>query len=240
MTRPNTAAAPVEPATNENGAPEPDKKDASRPAGAPQNAEPAASKLSLISSQAMQNSPRRRSKLGTVLASEAGNLHFRLRIVNSLLFFCPQHCFGRVRTRLYRFCGVSIGHGSMMIGNLTFSGGGPIFSRLRIGRNCILNSPLYLDLNADITIGDEVCIGHHAVLITTDHELGDREHRCGLTQVKPITIGNGCWIGARATILPGVTLGEGCVVSAGAVVSNDVPPNKVVAGNPARPVKSMD
>lgn len=180
------------------------------------------------------------TKLGEIAASEVGNLHLRLRLVNAVLVLCPQLCFVRVRTWLYRLCGVKIGHASLMIGNVTFSGGGPIFSRLRIGRNCVLNAPLYLDLNAEITIGDEVAIGHHVVMITTEHELGHVHHRCGTTALKPITIGNGCWIGARATILPGVTLGDGCIVSAGAVVSNDVPPNKIVAGNPARPVKSLD
>jgi acetyltransferase-like isoleucine patch superfamily enzyme len=50
----------------------------------------------------------------------------------------------------------------------------------------------------------------------------------------------GCYIGAGALILPGVTVGEGAVVAAGAVVTRDVPPRKVVAGVPARPIKDTD
>jgi maltose O-acetyltransferase len=184
--------------------------------------------------------PSRVPKLGAIIASEVGNLHLRLRVVNAILVFCPPMCFSRVRTQLYRLCGVSIGHGSLMIGNITLSGGGSICDRLRIGRHCVLNAPLYLDLNAAISIGDEVSIGHHVILITTEHEIGPAHYRCGHMTHRPITIGNGCWIGARATILPGVTVGDGSIVSAGAVVFQDVPPNKMVAGNPARPVKSLD
>lgn len=53
----------------------------------------------------------------------------------------------------------------------------------------------------------------------------------------PITIEDGVWIGGGAIVLGGVTLGEGCVVGAGAVVTRDVPPNTVVAGNPAKVVR---
>ena len=56
----------------------------------------------------------------------------------------------------------------------------------------------------------------------------------------PITIGDGCWIGARAIILPGVTLGRRVLVAAGAVVTRDVPDDSLVAGNPARVVRSLE
>lgn len=54
----------------------------------------------------------------------------------------------------------------------------------------------------------------------------------------PITIGNHVWIGMRAIILNGVTIGDGAIVGAGSIVTKDVPRNSVVAGNPARVVKS--
>ena len=59
----------------------------------------------------------------------------------------------------------------------------------------------------------------------------------GYTPVRPVVIGDDCWIGSRVTIMPGVTLGRGCVVGAGAVVTRDVPPYAVVAGVPARVVR---
>ena len=57
--------------------------------------------------------------------------------------------------------------------------------------------------------------------------------------VEPVVIKKGAWVGARSIILPGVTVGEGSVVTAGSVVSRDVPPYTVVAGNPARPVSKL-
>ena len=57
---------------------------------------------------------------------------------------------------------------------------------------------------------------------------------------KPVKIGDRVWIGIAATILPGVTIGENSIVAAGAVVTKDVPPNTIVAGNPAKVVKKLD
>jgi maltose O-acetyltransferase len=57
--------------------------------------------------------------------------------------------------------------------------------------------------------------------------------------VRPVTIGNGAWLGARCTILPGVNVGEGAIVAAGAVVTHDVPANTMVAGVPARAIRDL-
>lgn len=175
-----------------------------------------------------------------VAYQEISNLHFRLRILNLLLFFLPANSMARLRTLLYQLFGFQIGKSSIVLGNLTCSGEGSIVERLRIGERCILNSPLHLDLNGEIHIGDKVCIGHHVVIITTDHEMATAEFRCGSSAPKTTVIESGCWIGAGAMLLPGITIGAGSVVSAGAVVAADVPPNKVVVGNPARPVKTLE
>jgi maltose O-acetyltransferase len=74
------------------------------------------------------------------------------------------------------------------------------------------------------------------MILTTSHKLGPSAHRAGKHDLLPVEIGDGAWIGARATILPGVTIGRGAVVSAGSVVNKNVPPNSIVAGTPARVV----
>jgi maltose O-acetyltransferase len=176
----------------------------------------------------------------TTLYSEVERLYPRLRLVNAILFFCPSVCFNHLRTALYRWCGAQIGGGSLILGNLSLAGAGACARRLRVGRNCVLNAPLHLDLNAEIRIGDGVSVGHHVVFVTADHELGPSSYRCGAPTHRPIVVEDGCWIGARATILPGVTLGRGCVICAGAVVAADVPPDRMVAGNPARSVKTLE
>jgi maltose O-acetyltransferase len=120
------------------------------------------------------------------------------------------------------------------------AGSGDIASRLVIGRESVLNGPLHLDLNAPITIGDRVHIGHHVVMITTDHQILGPDRRCGELAPKPIVIEDGAWLGARTTIGPGVRIGRSSVVAMGSVVMSDVPPNKIVGGNPARPIKTLE
>jgi maltose O-acetyltransferase len=173
------------------------------------------------------------------LREEFGGLHLRLRLANFLLFFCPHLSLNRLRTALYRLCGVHIGARSLVFGSITLSGRGEITRRLHIGDDCMINAPLYLNLDADITIGSHVSIGHHVVMVTAEHEIGGVGARCAALKPRSIVIEDGCWIGAGAMIAPGVTIGRGSVVSMGAVVSMDVPPNKVVGGNPARPIKTL-
>ena len=56
---------------------------------------------------------------------------------------------------------------------------------------------------------------------------------------KPITIGNGCWMASNVTICGGVTIGEGCVIGAGSVVTRDIPPHSLAAGNPCRVIRPI-
>jgi len=107
----------------------------------------------------------------------------------------------------------------------------------RFSKNVFINHDCtFLDIGG-ITIEDEVLIGPKVSLITESHPLNPEERKALL--VKPVVIKRNAWIGAAATILPGVTVGENAVVAAGAVVSKDVPANTVVAGVPAKVIKTI-
>lgn len=107
-----------------------------------------------------------------------------------------------------------------------------------IGRNVFINQGChFMDLGG-LTIGDDVMIGPKVTLITAGHPVSPAERRNGIV-MKPIVIGSNVWIGAAATVLPGVTIGDGAVIAAGAVVSRDVPANTMAAGVPARVVKQL-
>jgi acetyltransferase-like isoleucine patch superfamily enzyme len=109
---------------------------------------------------------------------------------------------------------------------------------ITIGKNVFINHACsFLDLGG-ITIEDNVLIGPRVNLITENHPADPRERRSLMT--KPIVIKRNAWIGANATILPGVTIGENAIVAAGAVVSKDVPANTVVGGVPAKFIKAID
>lgn len=108
---------------------------------------------------------------------------------------------------------------------------------ISIGKNVFINFDCTFLALGGITIEDDVLIGPKVSLVTENHPLNP-EHRKGLI-CKPILIKRNAWIGANATILPGVTIGENAVVAAGAVVSKDVPDNAVVGGIPAKFIKTI-
>ncbi len=125
------------------------------------------------------------------------------------------------------------------MGTMDIAGSGAIRDNLQIGEECQITSPIYLDLNAKISVGNRVAIGHHVSLITTTHDTSNPLRRCGKLEFHPIRIGDGCWIGAGATILAGVTVSSGSVVAAGALVTRDVPPNVIVGGVPAKVIRNF-
>ena len=109
---------------------------------------------------------------------------------------------------------------------------------IRIGKNVFINHACsFLDLGG-ITIEDHVLIGPRVNLITENHPSNPPARRTLIC--KPIVINQHAWIGAAATILPGVTIGENSIVAAGAVVSKDVPANTIVGGVPAKIIKTIE
>jgi acetyltransferase-like isoleucine patch superfamily enzyme len=108
---------------------------------------------------------------------------------------------------------------------------------IHLGKNVFINHACsFLDLEG-ITIEDNVQIGPKVNLITENHPLEPSARKA--LQLSSIVVRYNAWIGAAATILPGVTVGENAVVAAGAVVSKDVPANTVVGGIPARVLKTI-
>ncbi|MBR3214827.1 MAG: acyltransferase [Methanosphaera sp.] len=87
-----------------------------------------------------------------------------------------------------------------------------------------------------ITIEDDAMLAANVQLLSNNHDEYDRQ----VLLCNEITIKKGVWIGAGATILPGVTVGEYAIVGAGAIVTKDVPDYAVVVGSPARVVKTLD
>lgn len=107
----------------------------------------------------------------------------------------------------------------------------------RIGKNVFINFDCtFLDLGG-ITIEDNVLIAPKVSLLSEGHPVHPDERHALVPG--PIYIKKGAWIGANATILPGVTVGENAIVAAGAVVSRDVPDNAIVGGVPARILKRI-
>lgn len=83
-------------------------------------------------------------------------------------------------------------------------------------------------------------IAYKVTFITSIHEIADRERRAGKPISEEITVGDGTWIGANVTILPGVNIGSGVIIAAGSVVVHDCEDNSIYAGNPAKLIKNFD
>ncbi len=96
----------------------------------------------------------------------------------------------------------------------------------------------FVNHRSDIVAHERVTIGRKCLLAWDVQVLDSDSHRVdGAPHTAPVRIGDRVWVGCRATVLKGVTVGDGAVVAAGSVVTNDVPPRALVAGNPARVVR---
>ncbi|MDE6004081.1 MAG: sugar O-acetyltransferase [Oscillospiraceae bacterium] len=109
---------------------------------------------------------------------------------------------------------------------------------IHIGKHVFINAGCKFQDQGGIIIGDGTLIGHNVVLATLNHEIAPAK-RQGMIP-KPIKIGKNVWIGSNATILAGVMIGDNAIVGAGAVVTKNIPENKIVAGIPAKIIKSID
>ena len=113
---------------------------------------------------------------------------------------------------------------------------GAAFDYIEIGSNVFINSNSLLMARGGITIEDDVMLAANVQLLSNNHDEYDRQ----VLLCKPIHIKKGAWIGAGASVLPGVTIGEYAIVGAGAIVTKDVGDYEVAVGVPAKVVKTLD
>ena len=110
------------------------------------------------------------------------------------------------------------------------------WGRIRMGDRVFVNCGTVLLSVLEVTLGDDVALANEVYIMDSNsHGVEGQPH-----VEAPVRIGDGTWVGARAMILPGVTIGKRVVVAAGSVVTRDVPDEVLVAGNPARVVRSLD
>lgn len=108
-----------------------------------------------------------------------------------------------------------------------------------IGKNFISNFNLTILDEAIVTIGDNVFIGPNCGIYTINHALLPDQRNAGVMKAAPVTIGNDVWLAADVKVLPGVTIGDGAVIGAGSVVTRDIPPRVLAAGNPCRVIREI-
>lgn len=99
------------------------------------------------------------------------------------------------------------------------------------------HNSVFLDC-AKIKIGADTFIGPNCGLYTAVHPTNAKDRVAGKEWARPITIGNGVWLGGNVVVLPGVTIGNRAVIGAGSVVTKDIPPDTVAVGNPCNVIKT--
>lgn len=113
-------------------------------------------------------------------------------------------------------------------------------NKIIIGKGTFINNGCFLDNSETIHIGDNCQIGMEVLLCTASHHIGNENMRGGISNNKSIVIEDGCWLGARVTVLPGVKVQRGCVIAAGSIVTTDCQANGLYAGIPARRIRELN
>lgn len=159
---------------------------------------------------------------------------FRLSILRFIYLLPPTSLFG-LKNILLLVCGYAIGD------NVKFVSTARIFiPRLSIGDNTwIGHNVQFIGGDADVIIGKNVDVGPSVLFASGTHHFGNENRRAGTGYSKNILVGDGCWIGASATILGGVSIGSGSIVGAGSLVKDDIPSNSLVVGVPAKIVRNL-
>lgn len=177
---------------------------------------------------------------GSVTAEHPGRLRFRSIGDGTRLAFPQGTVFGERWIELGGHCiiaeQVTLTAGMMPGLDL---GPDPI---LTLGDGVVLGRGSHVIADTRVTIGSDTYCGPYVYITSTNHSYDDPGQPVGKQwpRAEPVEIGPGCWLGTGAVILPGARLGRNVVVAAGAVVRGEVPDHAVVAGAPARIVRSWD
>lgn len=114
------------------------------------------------------------------------------------------------------------------------------------GHHIFLGEDFYANYNltildaAPVTFGDHVFVGPSCGFYTSSHALDPAARAAGVERADPITVGNNVWIGGGVIVLPGVSIGDGAIIGAGSVVTRDVRPGMIAAGNPCRELRPAE
>jgi putative colanic acid biosynthesis acetyltransferase WcaF len=131
------------------------------------------------------------------------------------------------KARLLRLFGARVGVGLVIKPNVRIK----YPWRLVVGDHCWIGQGAWIDNIEDVRIGNHVCVSQLVYFCTGSHDY--RRRKFDLS-ARPIAVADGAWIGARATLLPGVSIGSNAVVAGGSVVTKSVDAAAIVGGNPAK------
>ncbi len=146
--------------------------------------------------------------------------------VGQPLFGCSLLPFSGLRILLLRCFGASVGSGVVIHSGVQVK----YPWHLLIGNDCWIGEHAWIDNLTTVRLGNDVCISQGAYICTGNHDWSDPAF--GL-MVRPVSLGDGTWAGARSVLLPGTRLEKYGVIAAGSVASGNIPESNIYGGNPA-------
>lgn len=193
-----------------------------------------------VLSRAVHRGWRAIQEAGAITAQHPGGLRFGRIGEGTRLAFPQGTVFGEPWIELGGHCiiGEQVTLTAGLMPDLDL-GSAPI---LTLGDGVVLGRGSHVVADTTVTIGSNTYCGPYVYITSTNHSYDDPHEPVGRQwpRMEPVAIGPGCWIGTGAVVLPGARLGRNVVVAAGAVVRGEVPDHAVVAGAPARVVRSWD
>lgn len=150
--------------------------------------------------------------------------------VNALFVRASWNPFMRIKITLLKLFGAKIGKGLIIKNNVIIKSPW----NLVIGENCWIGESVWIDNLDKVTIGSNVCISQGAMLLTGNHDytISSMPYRNA-----PIVIEDGAWIGAQATVCPGVTVYRNAILTVGSITTKNMEENGIYQGNPAQKIR---
>ena len=158
---------------------------------------------------------------------------FIIYLINS--FLSGTH-FYTIKRRLLNVIGIHCAKETRVVGPL-FLGN---VSQVSFGDGVWVGREFKVYGNGSVSIGNHIDIAPDVAFVTGSHEISDSRRRAGDGLSYQISVEDGCWIGARSTILGNTTIRRGCVIAAGAIVTQSTDANSVYGGVPARMIRKLD
>jgi acetyltransferase-like isoleucine patch superfamily enzyme len=155
---------------------------------------------------------------------------FSLLIINSLL---STTRFFKLKRILLNLSGMKIGKETKVVGPLYIG----TVAQLSIGDECWIGSGFKVYGNGEVIIGDKCDFAPDVAFVTGSHEIGDEERRAGQGVSYVIEVGNGCWIGARVTILGNIKVSNSSVIGTCSLLNKSIPSNVIAVGVPAKIIR---
>ena len=148
-------------------------------------------------------------------------------------FLAGTRCF-ELKRKLLRFAGYEIGVRTKNVGPVFITG------ELTTGEDCWIGSGLKIHGNGRVVIGSRCDLGPDVSFMTGAHRIGSHAHRAGEGYNADIQVGDGCWICAGVSFMPGVQVGEGCVIASCACVTKNITNDCLAGGIPAKVIRMLD